>query len=166
MVDQRRAHERILYERMLDALEKKQPLSQQSLFPETIRLNASDYQVCLEMMGNLEQLGFDIRDFGNNSIVVHGLPAEMEATDTGNKIELMIEQYKSLQGEISTGIPERIARAAARSSAIDYGKQLSEIEMQELVDQLFACSSPNYSPSGQLVVKIIELEELDKHFKD
>jgi DNA mismatch repair protein MutL len=166
VVDQRRAHERILYERMLDALKKKQPLSQQSLFPETIRLNASDYQVCLEMMDNLEQLGFDIRDFGNNSIVVHGLPAEMEATDTGNKIELMIEQYKSLQGEISTGIPERIARAAARSSAIDYGKQLSEIEMQELVDQLFACSSPNYSPSGLLVVKIIELEELDKHFKD
>jgi len=166
MVNQRRAHERILFERMMEAQERKQPLSQQSLFPETINLNAIDYQVCLEMLENLDQLGFDIRDFGNNSIVVHGLPAEMEAGSAVNKIELMIEQYKSLQGEISTGIPERVARAAARASAIEYGKQLSEIEMQELVDQLFACSNPNYSPSGKLIVKIIELEELDKHFKN
>jgi len=166
MIDQRRAHERILFERMLSAQEKKQPLSQQSLFPETISLNAVDYQMCLEMLEDLDQLGFDIRDFGNNSIVVHGLPAEMEAVSAVNKIEMMIEQYKSLQGEISTGIPERVARAAARASAIDYGKQLSEIEMQELVDQLFACSNPNYSPSGKLIVKIIELEELDKHFKE
>ncbi|MEN8203485.1 MAG: DNA mismatch repair endonuclease MutL [Bacteroidota bacterium] len=166
MVDQRRAHERILFERMLEAHEKEQALSQQSLFPETIRLNAADYQVCLGMLENLEQLGFDIRDFGNNSIVVHGLPAEMEAVSAVDKIEMMIEQYKSLQGEISTGIPERVARAAASASAIDYGKQLSEIEMQELVDQLFACSNPNYSPSGKLIVKIVELEELDTFFKD
>jgi len=166
MVDQRRAHERILFERMLDAQEKDQALSQQSLFPETIHLNAADYQVCLEILENLEQLGFDIRDFGNNSIVVHGLPAEMEAGSTVNKIELMIEQYKSLQGKISTGIPERVARAAARVSAIEYGKQLSEIEMQELVDQLFACSNPNYSPSGKPIVKIVGLEELDKYFKE
>lgn len=166
MVDQRRAHERILFERMLEAQKKKQPLSQQTLFPETISLNAIDYQACLEMLENLEQLGFDIRDFGNNSIVVHGLPAEMEAVSAVNLVELMIEQYKSLQGEVNTGIPERVARSAARASAIDYGKQLSEIEMQELVDQLFACSNPNYSPSGKLVVKIIELEELDKQFKN
>ena len=79
---------------------------------------------------------------------------------------MMIEQYKSLHGEINVGSSERIARAASRASAIDYGKQFTDLEMQELVDQLFACSNPNYSPSGKLIVKIIELEELDNHFKD
>lgn len=166
LVDQRRAHERILFERMMEAQEQKQPLSQQSLFPETISLNAVDYQVWLEMMEDLERLGFDIRDFGNNSIVIHGLPAEMERVSVVNKIEMMIEQYKALQGEVSSGIPERVARAAARASAIDYGKHLSDIEMQEIIDQLFGCSNPNYSPSGKLIVKIVELEELDKYFKD
>ena len=166
LVDQRRAHERILFERMMEAQEQKQALSQQSLFPETISLNAGDYQVCLEMMEELEQLGFDIRDFGNNSIVIHGLPEEMESVSAKNNIEMMIEQYKALQGEISSGIPERVARAAARASAINYGKQLSEIEMQEIIDQLFGCSNPNYSPSGKMIVRIVEMEELDKYFKE
>ncbi len=166
VIDQRRAHERIIFERMMEAQEKQQPLSQQSLFPETIRLNAADYLVCLEMLEDLDKLGFDIRDFGNNSIVIHGLPAAMEPASAGNKLEMMIEQYKSLMGEVETGIPERVARAAARTSAIGYGMQLTDIEMQEIVDQLFACSNPNYSPSGKLIAKIIELEELDNHFKD
>jgi DNA mismatch repair protein MutL len=59
---------------------------------------------------------------------------------------------------------ERIARAASSAAAVGYGKQLTDIEMQELVDQLFACSNPNYSPSGKLIVKIIELSELDHQF--
>lgn len=165
LIDQRRAHERILFERMLTALEEMQPLVQQSLFPESITLNASDYQVCLEMMESLEQMGFDIRDFGNNSVVVHGFPAEMNPAGALDTVELMIEQYKSLQGFSQTEHAERVCRAAAKASAIHSGKQLSEMEMQELIDQLFACENPNHTPSGKLIVKIIDLEELDSHFK-
>ena len=166
LIDQRRAHERILYERMLKALEENQPLAQQSLFPESIRLNAADYQVCLEMMAPMEQLGFDIRDFGNNSIVVHGFPAEMKLTDASETIELMIEQYKTMQGLDDTQYAERVSRAAAKASAVQYGKQLNEIEMQELIDQLFACANPNHTPSGSLIARIMDLQELDAHFKD
>ena len=165
LIDQRRAHERILYERMLKALEEHQPLAQQSLFPESIRLNAADYQVCLEMMAPMEQLGFDIRDFGNNSIVVHGFPAEMKLTDASETIELMIEQYKTMQG-LDAQYAERVSRAAAKASAVQYGKQLNDIEMQELIDQLFACANPNHTPSGSLIVRIMDLQELDAHFKD
>ena len=166
LIDQRRAHERILYERMLNALENQQPLAQQSLFPETITLNAADYQVCLEMMPSMEQLGFDIRDFGNNSLVVHGFPADIKPVGATDTLELMIEQYKSLQGLNNTQHAERISRAAAKASAIHYGLHLSDIEMQELIDQLFACENPNHTPSGKLIVRIMDLEELDAHFKD
>ena len=165
VIDQRRAHERILFDRMLAAAREHQPVAQENLFPETIHLNAADYQVCLEMMDHLAKLGFDIRDFGNQSIVVQGIPAEMAPGHTKETLEWMTEQYKNMRNEPVTGEMERIARAASSAASIRYGKQLTEIEMQELVDQLFACSNPNYSPSGKLIVKIIELGELDHHFK-
>ncbi len=165
LIDQRRAHERILFERMLSALNNQQPLAQQSLFPETITLNAMDYQVFLEVMQALGLLGFDIRDAGNNRVEVHGFPAEMNPSGAGEIIELMIEQYKTLQGLDDRKPAERIARAAARASAIHYGTPLKEQEMQELIDQLFACENPNHSPSGKPIVKILNLEQLDSYFK-
>ena len=166
LIDQRRAHERILFERMMSAQKNRQALAQQSLFPETITLNAADYQVCLEMIHSVAYLGFDIRDFGNSSVVVHGVPADMKPARAGELVEHMIEQYKSLQGLMDTEQAERISRAAAKASAIHYGLQLSELEMQELIDQLFACEIPNYTPSGSLIVRILDLEELDSHFKE
>jgi DNA mismatch repair protein MutL len=166
LIDQRRAHERILFERMMSAQKNRQVLAQQSLFPETITLNAADYQVCLEMIHAMAYLGFDIRDFGNNSVVVHGVPADMKPARAGELVEHMIEQYKSLQGLMETEQAERISRAAAKASAIQYGLQLSDVEMQELIDQLFACEIPNYTPSGSLIVRILDLEELDSHFKE
>jgi DNA mismatch repair protein MutL len=166
LIDQRRAHERIIFERMLTALEQKQPLVQQSLFPESVTLNAADYLVVLEMMESLEQLGFDIRDSGNHTVVVHGFPAEIKPAGAGETLELMIEQYKTLQSLDHTKHAERISQAAAKASAVHYGTQLTDIEMQKLIDQLFACKNPNHTPSGKLIVKIIGLEELDTHFKD
>lgn len=166
LIDQRRAHERILYERMLDALAEQKPLAQQSLFPATIALNAADYQVCLEMMAPMEQLGFDIRDLGNNTVVVHGFPSDMKPAEAKDTVELMIEQYKTQQGLDDTEQAERVSRAAAKASAIHYGTQLSDLEMQELIDQLFACANPNYTPSGSLIVRILDLEAIDALFKD
>lgn len=168
MINQRRAHERIIYEKMMASLENHQPLAQQSLFPETIKLNAGDYQVCLDMMKDLEKWGFDIRDFGGQSVVIHGMPSEINVSGKGavDTLEMMIEQYKTLKGELNLGMQEKIAQSTARSSAINYGQQLSEQEMHELTDTLFACENPNYTPSGKLIVKIIDVDELDNQFKD
>jgi len=168
VIDQRRAHERIIYDKMMRSLQQHQPLAQQSLFPETVKLNAGDYQVCLDMIKDLEQWGFDIRDFGNQSVVIHGMPSEINVTGRGGveTLEMMIEQYKSLKGEIDMGIQEKIARSTARSSAISYRQQLSELEMNEITDQLFACENPNYTPSGKLIVRIMDVDELDNQFKE
>ena len=166
VIDQRRAHERILFEQLMEASKDHKPLSQQSLFPETVKLGPEDYQVCLEMSETLHNWGFDIRDSGNGTVVIHGMP---EALDAGGKkavdtLEMMIEQFKSLEGQLDLELSEKAARSAARSSAIQYGRVLSEMEMQELTDRLFASSNPNYTPSGKLIVRILELKELDEQF--
>jgi DNA mismatch repair protein MutL len=166
VIDQRRARERILYEKMVTSRREQNPLAQETLFPETIQLNAEDYQVCLEMMDELESLGYDIRDLGNRSVVIHGMPSELDVSvnRAADLLEMMIEQYKTLQGIETDGMTEKIIRSAARSAAIGYNRPLTELEMQELTDQLFACPNPNYSPSGFLIVRILELGELDKQF--
>ena len=168
VIHQRRAYERIIFEKLVRSQMERQPLAQQSLFPETVKLNAEDYQVCLEMLEELEQLGFDIRDFGNQSVVIHGIPTDLNVTGNSavDTLEIIIEQYKSLQGEIELGFAEKIAHSAARTSASGYRQQLTEPEMQELTDQLFSCSNPNHTPSGKLIVRIIEMGELEKQFKE
>lgn len=165
VIDQRRAHERVLYEKLSKAWENRESFAQQTLFPETIRFSAPDYQVCLELMPWLEKIGFDIRELGNNTLVVHGIPAELSGTRTREKLEKIIEHYKTLETVPETEIYDEMIRAAASAGAMDYGKLLSNTEIQELVDRLFACRDPNYSPSGKPVVKIIELETLDLQFK-
>lgn len=165
MIDQRRAHERILYEKMRSAQQNSRPMAQKTLFPETISLGAEDYQVCLQMVDELAGLGFDIRDLGNNSIVIHGLPSDITPSRSERVLESMLEQYKSLEGVVENDHSDRIAQAAAITSAIEYGRQLSDEEMKELVDKLFACNNPNYTPSGKPIVKIIDLAEIETYFK-
>ena len=76
-----------------------------------------------------------------------------------------LELYKNTESDPVVSMKEKVASSMARASAIPYGKSLLQNEMENLFDTLFACSSPNYSPSGKPVISIITLEELDKHFK-
>jgi DNA mismatch repair protein MutL len=138
---------------------------QQSLFPETIELNSSDYVTFIEIMDEVNQLGFDVRDLGNNTIVINAIPATAKNSGLKDMIDEMLEVYKSYQGDLKIEAKERIARSVARASAIPYGKFLEAEEMRELVDQLFGCSNPNFSPSGKPVLKIISSEEIDKILK-
>jgi DNA mismatch repair protein MutL len=163
MIDQRRAHERILYEQNLELLRKNAVISQKSLFPETIELSAADYQVCKEIIDKMAHLGFDVRDFGKNTVIVHSLPANAPVADVKTVIETLIEQYKSLEGEIKLDVHEKLARSSAVATAVSYGKSLDSNEMRELVDQLFACSNPNTTPSGKAIIALINLNELEKH---
>jgi DNA mismatch repair protein MutL len=165
IIDQRRAHERILYENLVRTRENRESIAQQTLFPETIRFNPADYQVCKEIMPWLEKIGFDVRELGHHTLVIHGIPAEMSVTGARDKLEKIVEHYKSLETVPETELFEELIRATAVAGALDYGKRLSNDEIQELVDKLFACTNPHFSPSGKPVVKIIDLESLDVHFK-
>ena len=164
IIDQKRAHERVLYEENLrtsmDAF-----AGQKSLFPETLELNSSDYVIFIEIMDEVNQMGFDVRDLGNNTIVINAIPATAKNSVLKDMIDEMLEVYKSYQGDLKIEAKERIARSVARAAAIPYGKVLEAEEMRELVDQLFGCSNPNFSPSGKPVMKIISSEEIDKILK-
>jgi DNA mismatch repair protein MutL len=93
------------------------------------------------------------------------LPSHAGNEDPKEIIEIFLEDYKTTEKDIETGVKEKIARSMARASAISYGKQLSVDEMRELIDSLFACKSPNYSPTGKTVVYLMPIEELEKRFK-
>ena len=80
-------------------------------------------------------------------------------------LEILLEDYKNTQSDPSTGAKEKVAAAMASATAIQYGKILSQSEMEDLFDTLFACQAPNYSPKGKPVISIFTLEEIDKRFK-
>ena len=164
LIDQQAAHERILYERYLDKMHQENPATQQTLFPQALHFNPSDTAVLKEILPKINQLGFDIQDFGNESFVVQGLPADLaEDANIQEVVENLLEQYKS---DLDFGLDskERIAQSMARSSAIKRGTPLTATEMQELIDQLFACSVPYKNPAGRNCFITYELDELEKRF--
>jgi DNA mismatch repair protein MutL len=164
LIDQKRAHERILFERFLYLLSNEKA-SQSEIFPVTAELNPSDYFLLKEIEEDVRLLGFDIQDLGNNVVSINGRPAGSDSSNPVEMLEILLEEYKNTQSDPATGAKEKVASAMARASAIPYGKALTQSEMEDLFDTLFACSTPNYSPKGKSVVNIITLEELDKRFK-
>ena len=165
VIDQHRAHERILFEKFIRSLAMNYPLAQHTLFPETIELNEADYIILKEILDDLHTIGFDIRDFGSNSIVIGGYPGDSHNENPRDLIEKFLEIYKGTETDIKVSVREKIARSLASAGAFSYGEVLSPIAMQDLVDNLFACESPGYSPSGKPVISIIGIEELERKFK-
>jgi DNA mismatch repair protein MutL len=165
LIDQKRAHERVLYEKYLESLSNNRAISQVDMFPMTAELNPADYIILKEIESELELLGFNIQHSGKNKITINGRPSDSGSSDPIEMLEILLEDYKNTQAEPSTGAREKVAAAMAGASAIQYGKVLSQGEMEDLFDTLFACQSPNYSPKGKPVINIITLEEIDKRFK-
>jgi DNA mismatch repair protein MutL len=165
IIDQKRAHERVLYERFLESLSNNRAISQVDMFPVTAELNPVDFLLLKELEVDLGLLGFSISHSGKNSITINGRPADSDSANPLEMLEILLEEYKSTQADPSTGAKEKIAAGMASASAIQYGKVLSQGEMEDLFDTLFACQAPNYSPKGKPVINIITLEEIDKRFK-
>ena len=164
LIDQQAASERVLYEQYLMQLADKPISTQTQLFPKTIYFSPNDAVVLKEILPEINKLGFDIQEFGGESFIVHGLPADWQGEKDEQKvIEQLLEQYK-IEVNMKLDIDERIAASMARSAAIKRGTPLSIREMQELIDQLFACSMPFKSPSGRSCFITYDLEALHQQF--
>jgi DNA mismatch repair protein MutL len=165
LIDQKRAHERVLYERFLECLSNNRAISQIDMFPVIAELNPADYFILKEIESELKLLGFNIEHTGKNTITINGRPADSDSSDPLEMLEILLQDYKNSQADPSAGAKEKVAASMACASAIQYGKVLTQGEMEDLFDTLFACQSPNYSPRGKPVISILTLEDIDKRFK-
>lgn len=164
LVDQQAAHERILFERYQNSLGQEKKSTQKELFPKTITLNPSDALILKDIAPQINLLGFDLQEFGKDAFVIQGVPTDMKPDQNVEKmIEDLLEQYKA-NIEMDLDVQENIARSMAKGSAIKRGQNLAQEEMQELIDQLFACEIPFKSPSGRKCFITFELDELSKKF--
>ena len=167
LIDQQAAHERILYERFLLHLEDRKGASQQSLFPQTVTLNPSDFELAKSLLDDIRSLGFDIREFGRNTLVIEGIPVDLGTMNINEAqlLEHLIEGFKNSQQDLKLNRRDALARSMARNSAIKSGKSLSQQEMNSLIEELFACKSPNFSISGKPAIQTITLSELAQKFE-
>jgi DNA mismatch repair protein MutL len=155
-----------LYEQYLTVLDNQETYTQKELFAKNITLSPVDAAVLTELLPQINQLGFDIRGFGNETFVIHGVPANLKSGQDEQKvIETLLEQYKR-NTELKLGIQENIARSMARSAAIKRGQNLTVTEMKELIDKLFACLVPFKSPTGRNCFLSYDMEELENRFKN
>lgn len=165
VIDQKRAHERILYERLMQVIESHEVASQQQLFPETFELNASDATLLTSILPELRALGFDVRDFGKNSFIINGTPGVLHTSSPVEIIESLLEEFKNSPVNLQEKAREAVAISLAQASSIQYGQALKPAEISELIDNLFACKTPNFSPKGKKILSIMPLEDFEKLLK-
>ena len=165
LVDQQAAHERILYERYLDVFSVQNNGIQQSLFPKTITLSIPDAAILRTILDTINELGFDLRDLGNQTFVLQGIPTDLLAADLNEQklVEQLLEHYK-MHETVRLDIREQIARVLARQNAVKRGADLTPTAMQHLIDELFACTTPYQSPYGQTCFVTYDMEEIAKRF--
>jgi DNA mismatch repair protein MutL len=164
IVDQQAAHERILFEKFLEQVKNKSAQSQQSLFPQTVTFQPSDFALVLEMEQEINALGFRFEIFGKNTVVVNGIPAHISAGREKELFEGLIEQFKIYQSELALPIRENLSRALSKRASIKSGQRLAKEEMNALLDSLFNCITPNYTPDGKPTFFIFELSKIENYF--
>ncbi len=165
VIDQKRAHERILFEKFMEVLKSESVASQQQLFPQTIELNAGDAALLKNILGDLLSLGFDIREFGKNTFVINGTPGVLDVSSPEVIVEKLLEEYKNSPVDARSKAKEQVAVSLAKASSLDDGTDLEPEEINHLIDNLFACSTPNFSPEGKKVLTILPLDEIEKMFQ-
>lgn len=164
IIDQRRAHERILFEEYLAMLKSGERPVQKTIFPVMIELNREEMLIIEDLMTDLQQIGYDIAMLNPTTITVNGHPGDIPPGEIGSIIEAFIAGYRETLTDPLMGEKEKLAASLARASAIPYGRALSAHEMEDLFDSLFACTAPNYSPTGKPVIIITPIDEIDRKF--
>ena len=163
-IHQQNAHERILYERFLNAIKGKPIATQRSLFPATIELAPGDTVLLNELLDDLKLLGYLVEPFGNNTFVIQGSPADVVQGNEKATLEKMLDQYKHFSNDLKFNKREKLLRSMAWQQSVKAGTSLDQKEMESLINDLFECETPNCTPNGKPSYLEFKKEELDKLF--
>ncbi|MBN1340155.1 MAG: DNA mismatch repair endonuclease MutL [Bacteroidales bacterium] len=165
IIDQTRAHQRILFEKFMSVYEGRKEASQQQLFPVTIDLPPQDSNILIEILDEIRQIGFDIENFGGNTFLVRGAPAGLNNGEVKEVLEKCIESFKKNTDELNPDKRVNLARSMAVNMSVKPGKKLRPEEVRELINQLFACEYPGLSPDGKPALIMLSIDELFQKFK-
>ncbi len=165
-IHQHFAHQRILYEEYLENITVKEAMSQQLLFPLEISFNKSDIGLIKEIKEDLESIGFLFGKISADAIVVTGMPVTISESQITIIIEQLLEDIKNDIPESSFSQLDIMAKSLAKNLAIKTGKKLDLKEQEELVNKLFLCKEPGFSPYGKKTFITINLDEIDKYFNN
>ena len=176
IIDQHRADVRIRYERYLQQLENHTVATQQLLFPESVRFSPAESVVLQKMLPSLTAMGFDLSDLGGNSFAVNGIPAGLEGVDPVTLIRQIVADSEddslsddsatvksTVSSKLST-VNSKVAFSLAQCVATPYGQVLSNDEMEQIINELFACSNVNYTPNGKSVLTILPQTDIERLF--
>jgi DNA mismatch repair protein MutL len=165
IIDQRRAHVRILFDRFLQNIRQNRGVSQRMLFPEMIEFSASEEAMLPYLIEDIEALGFELSNLGNRSYAINGVPSELSNVNFIELIHGMVSKSIETGSDVKDDIRESLALSMAYASAIPYGRKMSGEEMSDIVNHLFASSSDKYTPDGKLIISVIDDPDIDKRFK-
>lgn len=164
VVDQHRAHVRILYDRYLDLARLDALSTQRVIFPEVLELSPSQSVFLEGIAGELSSLGFDISFLGDNSWTVNGLPSVLNDVNPRELMMAMLDTVMDSGEKLGESMRERIAFSMAKSAAIKPGQQLTSAEMDHILSDLFKLATPNYTPDGKLVLSVIATDDIARLF--
>lgn len=164
IIDQHRAHIRILYERYLLLAKKGELTTQRLIFPDIIQLNATQNITLESINEQLSQLGFDIVYLGDNSWSINGIPSILTNANPSDLINKMVDTIEYSDEKIESELLSNIALSMARSAAIKLGQSLSDKEIEQLLGDLFKLTTPNYTPDGKNIIATIPTSDIAKLF--
>ncbi len=164
MIDQHRAHMRILYEKYMAQMEGRGGASQQTLFPEMVTFTPSEDVMLQKMRQDLDSLGFDLAPLGGGSYSINGVPAGLDGVDFAKMLKNMLAEYAETGLSATDGVRRMLAMQLARGAAIPYGQVLNNAEMENIVNELFTCSNVNYSPDGKAAVAVLKQQDIERLF--
>jgi DNA mismatch repair protein MutL len=165
MIDATAAHERIIYNQLMNRIHGQPISSQQILFPQTMQFTASDFQIIKEIQQEIRDFGFDISEFGLNTYVLNAAPVGIPSGREKDILEDIIEQYKFNSSQLSSGVAEKLAYSMAKSMAVKRGDQLSEEEINALITEIVKADKGEKGIDGKVCMRTIRASELNEYFK-
>lgn len=164
IIDQHRAHVKVLYDTFLKKIEKSYIGSQRLLFPEIIKFSATDAVLVDSLMDDFEVLGFELSNLGGGSYSINSIPLELKGADYEAVINDMLKSASETARDVKHNVRSAMALTLAKSSAIPYGQILSDKESDDLVSSLLGSELPEYTPDGKKILVIVKDEEIGKLF--